>query len=231
MHYFEPDVWYLIGKAPVLGLGRESSGLSLLRRARSALETYRKALAAYPRVRCEPLDFLYICLESLGALDSLLFEDLMTGCTWRAGSCGVRGWLRSLHSPSSWRPCLARDRAHRKTYGSSNSQSLRTSIGRQACIAKPPGASQPSGNRSPRLRDLKYHSGSPPIRTKSPGSNASAESCGATIAKVVLQRLPCIFQAPCWITTLRPTRSGGDAGMLTARKNDENRHRPRPRHG
>lgn len=36
-------------------------------------------LKEYPAVRCEPLDFHYVCLQSLAAFDGLLLDDLLKG--------------------------------------------------------------------------------------------------------------------------------------------------------
>src|SRR6266545_2031194 len=101
MHYFDADVWYLINGAPVLSLGRQTSALRLLRRAAQAVDTYKSVLSQYPFVQCEPLDFHYICLQSLGALDELLFRDLMTEATWRGVVWGA--WLVGLSPDLKYR--------------------------------------------------------------------------------------------------------------------------------
>jgi hypothetical protein len=106
VHYFESDVWYLLGKAPVLQLATEPAGVNLLRRARSAVEDHRAALAVYPTVRAQPLDFIYVCLEGLAALDLALFEDLTSACTWRGVVWGA--WLATLAPRSEFLPHLER---------------------------------------------------------------------------------------------------------------------------
>lgn len=94
MYYFERDVWFLINQGPYIKLASESSGMPLLRRARRLTEDYDKALLGYPAVRCEPLDFLYVCLANLGALNRDLFRDFVFECNWRGIVWGA--WLAAL---------------------------------------------------------------------------------------------------------------------------------------
>ena len=102
MNYFENDVAYFIRSGPYLKL-MTNAGLSFVRRATEQGRLYSRALANYPHTKCEPLDFHYLCLLNLGALDDLFFEDLLAinwrGIVWAA-------WLASLRPSNQYRDQL-----------------------------------------------------------------------------------------------------------------------------
>jgi len=62
------------------------------------------ALADYPRVLIEPLEFFYTCLRSLGALTPFLIEALVHDHNWRGAVWGA--WLTILEPRPQFLPAL-----------------------------------------------------------------------------------------------------------------------------
>ena len=94
MRYLDGDVAYFVHASPYLALAKPSSAVAFLRRHVEAAEELAPVLRAYPGVRIEPLDFFYVCLRSLGALDQTFFEALLRDHTWRGVVWGA--WLAML---------------------------------------------------------------------------------------------------------------------------------------
>lgn len=84
MHYFEEDVFSLVARSPYLMLAKPRSAESTLRRALEAGDDLKHLLHEYPCALYEPLEFFYICLEGLGALDADLLDDMITSSIWQA---------------------------------------------------------------------------------------------------------------------------------------------------
>ncbi|MDI1475570.1 hypothetical protein [Polyangium sp. y55x31] len=93
VHHSE-DVWYLLRQSPYLQLARARSAVPYLRRHLHAASVFAPVLGRYPSIRCERLEFFYLCLQSLGALDRTLFVELTSHYTWR----GVvwAAWLAAI---------------------------------------------------------------------------------------------------------------------------------------
>lgn len=83
MHFCYDDLLRLVRPVPFMHLGRPSSALTMLTRASDDAEELGSVLRQYPRLRYQALDFHYICLQSLGALDERLVNDLVTELGWR----------------------------------------------------------------------------------------------------------------------------------------------------
>ena len=66
------------------------------------------ALAAYPKVVVEPLEFFYTCLRCLGALDQPFFEVLLAEHNWRGAVWGA--WLAILEPAEAFLPALSEAR-------------------------------------------------------------------------------------------------------------------------
>jgi len=102
---YEPaDVARLFSPVHTLALGQASRAQRFLEGYVETGFAYAATLAQYPAVRAEPLDFHYICLQSLGALDVLLIEDLTKHHGWR----GIvwAAWLSMLAPHSDYLPHL-----------------------------------------------------------------------------------------------------------------------------
>jgi hypothetical protein len=108
---FIGDVHRLVEASPYLQLAKRRSAEGFLRRGVSLAEECFTALADYPRVLVEPLEFFYTCLRSLGALTPLLLEVLVRDCTWRGAVWGA--WLAILEPRPEFLPALE---SVRRTY-------------------------------------------------------------------------------------------------------------------
>jgi hypothetical protein len=91
------DVSKLLKGFPYLTLGRASSALHFMKNMASDGDELSNILMQYPHVKYEPLDFYYLCFQSLGALNEELISDLITQYTWR--ELIFASWLIAL-SPS-----------------------------------------------------------------------------------------------------------------------------------
>ena len=104
MNYEADDVFRLVRPIPYLQLMRSSTALALLRKQAAAIDTWGEFIPQYRTVRCQPLDFIYVYLRCLGALDALLLQDLLAEFTWREMVCGA--WLAALSSNWEFRAQL-----------------------------------------------------------------------------------------------------------------------------
>lgn len=82
MHYYYEDVAHLLRAVPCLSLAKPAGALRILKRIVEAGEELQPLLAQYPSLRYEPLDFHYICLQSLGAFSKDLLDDLIQHHGW-----------------------------------------------------------------------------------------------------------------------------------------------------
>lgn len=94
MIYLPKDVAHFVTTSPYLTLAKPPRAAWFLRRQVSIGEDCLHALRRYPGERSEPLDFYYLCLHSLGALDQPFFEALLRDHTWRGVVWG--SWLAML---------------------------------------------------------------------------------------------------------------------------------------
>ncbi|KWA70176.1 hypothetical protein WL30_15820 [Burkholderia ubonensis] len=83
MHYLYDDVARLLLHVPSLRLNRPASAQSWLTDVVEAGAELAHMLRDYPRVRYEPLDFHYVCRQSLSALNDALLADLTRHFGWR----------------------------------------------------------------------------------------------------------------------------------------------------
>lgn len=81
-YYYEQDVLYLLRRAQPMRLAKLRSARAQLREAVEAGRECEASLRQYPTLRIEALEFHYVCLFGLGALDAHLIEDLCQQ-TWR----------------------------------------------------------------------------------------------------------------------------------------------------
>jgi hypothetical protein len=96
-YYHSTDIASMMAAVPKMMLSRPQRALVFLKTAvRDGIEL-ESILAQYPNVRYEPLDFHYVCLQNLGAVNENLISDLTCYHGWP----GViwAGFLASL-SPS-----------------------------------------------------------------------------------------------------------------------------------
>lgn len=107
---FSHDVGYFVRRSPYLFLKKPDEAARFLRRQLEIADECLPALAAYPKVLIEPLEFFYTCLRSLGALDQPFFEVLLSEHTWRGAVWGA--WLAILDPREVFLPALrdVRDR-------------------------------------------------------------------------------------------------------------------------
>ena len=108
MHYVYNDVIRLFAGVPVLRLAKPDNARSFLSVAVRDGSELCHVLRAYPQVRYQPLEFFYACLQSLGAQNEKLIEDLTSHYTWR----GVvwAAWLVALAPEARFAPYLKRVR-------------------------------------------------------------------------------------------------------------------------
>jgi hypothetical protein len=96
MHYIANDVQRLIGGVALICRYHPSSALWLLRRQVQKLEAWQEFIPLYGSVRCEPLDFLYVYLQCVAALDDLVLLDLLNEHYPRWRCILVASWLAAL---------------------------------------------------------------------------------------------------------------------------------------
>ncbi|KWF57354.1 hypothetical protein [Burkholderia pseudomultivorans] len=114
MHYHPDDLYRLFSGVPTLRLNRPAPAESFLRAVVAAGDELAHVLRDYPHVRYEPLDFHYLCHQSLCALDDALLDDLTQdpdpggwrGAHWAALLVALSGDARHL-------PHLDKVRRHR----------------------------------------------------------------------------------------------------------------------
>lgn len=76
MHYHPDDISRLFLGVPTLQLNRPAPAERFLAAAVATGAELRQVLRDYPQVRYQPLDFHYLCQQSLSALDDALLADL-----------------------------------------------------------------------------------------------------------------------------------------------------------
>lgn len=82
MHYHRDDVEHLLLPLPCLQVAVPNRALAVLQTAVATGDELSGTLARYPEVRHKPLDFHYLCLQGIGALDDALMADLLTDYGW-----------------------------------------------------------------------------------------------------------------------------------------------------
>ncbi|KWF37965.1 hypothetical protein [Burkholderia pseudomultivorans] len=114
MHYRPDDLHRLFSCVPTLRLNRPAPAESFLDAAVAVGDELAHVLRDYPHVRYAPLDFHYLCHQSLCALDDALLADLTQdsnpggwhGAHWAAFLIALAGDARYL-------PHLDAVRSHR----------------------------------------------------------------------------------------------------------------------
>lgn len=103
MHYDPDDISRLFRSVPTLHLNRPAPAESFLAGAVEAGIAFGHVLRDYPLVRCQPLDFHYLCQQSLSVLDDTLLADLTAdmnagwrGAHWAALLIALSGDARHL---------------------------------------------------------------------------------------------------------------------------------------
>src|SRR5690242_18816617 len=96
MHYIGTDVHRLVRLVPHLSILRPGSALRLLRRQVRTLENCREFVPLYASVRCEPLDFLYVYMQCVAALDDMLLIDLLNEHYPQWRPILIASWLVAL---------------------------------------------------------------------------------------------------------------------------------------
>ncbi|HGL6718686.1 hypothetical protein NTJ56_26850 [Burkholderia contaminans] len=113
MHYHPDDIYRLYRAVPTLRLNRPAPAERFLAAAVETGAELERVLRDYPQVRCQPLDFHYLCQQSLSVLDDALLADLTydnehgwRGAQWAALLIALSGDARHL-------PHLDEARRHR----------------------------------------------------------------------------------------------------------------------
>jgi hypothetical protein len=82
-HYrFEDALRLATHGVPIMRLTKLKGALEVLREHADTGHELKDMLSLYPHVRYEPLDFHYVCQQSLSALNVHLINDLANRCTW-----------------------------------------------------------------------------------------------------------------------------------------------------
>jgi hypothetical protein len=81
-NYYPEDVHRLFAAIPCLRLAKPAGARGYLEAAVEAGAELSATLAQYPHVRYRHLDFQYVCLQSLAALDEKLLQDLVSDHHW-----------------------------------------------------------------------------------------------------------------------------------------------------
>ncbi|PCE21601.1 hypothetical protein [Burkholderia ubonensis] len=101
MHYLPDDVSRLLSHVPSVRLNRPGSAERFLTDVVDAGAEFEHLLRGYPQVRYAPLDFHYVCQQSLSALTDALLADLTRhdgwpGIHWAALLVALSGEARYL---------------------------------------------------------------------------------------------------------------------------------------
>lgn len=103
MHYHPDDIYRLYRGVPTLLLNRPAPAERFLAAAVETGAELGHVLRDYPQVRCQPLDFHYLCQQSLSVLDDALLADLTCdeehgwrGAQWAALLIALSGDARHL---------------------------------------------------------------------------------------------------------------------------------------
>lgn len=82
-HYrFEDALHLATHGVPIMRLTKLKGALEVLREHTDTGHELKDMLSLYPHVRFEPLDFHYVCQQSLSALNVPLIDDLANRSTW-----------------------------------------------------------------------------------------------------------------------------------------------------
>ncbi|VWB42030.1 hypothetical protein BAR24066_01874 [Burkholderia arboris] len=103
MHYHPDDIRRLFRSIPTLQLNRPAPAERFLSAAVDTGNELEQVLRDYPQVRYQPLDFHYLCQQSLSVLDDALLADLTSdadfgwyGAQWAALLIALSGEARYL---------------------------------------------------------------------------------------------------------------------------------------
>ncbi|MDN7487286.1 hypothetical protein QZM35_06195 [Burkholderia sp. AU45274] len=103
MHYHSADIYRLYRSVPTLLLNRPAPAEQFLAAAVETGAELGHVLRDYPQVRYQPLDFHYLCQQSLSVLDDALLADLTCdeehgwrGAQWAALLIALSGDARHL---------------------------------------------------------------------------------------------------------------------------------------
>ena len=110
MHYCEKDVLKLTTGVPFGVLSVERQFTQFLRDIVETGDELHHVLSQYPGVRYEPLDFHYVCLQSLSVASPELIQDLLDGSSWTGVLWGafVACLTRDIHYGAMLRAVSAR---------------------------------------------------------------------------------------------------------------------------
>ncbi|VWB21452.1 hypothetical protein BLA6860_06059 [Burkholderia lata] len=129
MHYHPDDIHRLYRSVPTLQLNRPAPAERFLAAAVETGAELGHVLRDYPQVRYQPLDFHYLCQQSLSVLDDALLADLTRdmdhgwrGAQWAALLIALSGDARHLphldavrgHRGVEWTAGLADAAVHPK---------------------------------------------------------------------------------------------------------------------
>ncbi|MDR0243717.1 MAG: hypothetical protein LBJ65_19145 [Burkholderia sp.] len=112
-HYHPDDINRLFSSVPTLLLNRPAPAERFLGAIAGTGDTLAHVLRDYPHVRCAPLDFHYVCQQSLSALDDALLRDLTRNMNqgWRGAHWAAL--LIALSGDARYLPHLDAVRSHR----------------------------------------------------------------------------------------------------------------------
>jgi len=102
-HYHHGDSFRLMQGAPYISISNGGL-LGLLHRTENAASSYRKFLAKFPEILCEPLEFLYQCRIGVDTLNVELLSDFLFTSSWREANWGA--WLAMLSPRHEYRALL-----------------------------------------------------------------------------------------------------------------------------
>ncbi|WP_322075717.1 hypothetical protein [Burkholderia cepacia] len=109
MHYHPDDIYRLYRSVPTLQLNRPAPAERFLAAAVETGAELGHVLRDYPQVRYQPLDFHYLCQQSLSVLDDTLLADMNAG--WRGAHWAAL--LIALSGDARHLPHLDEVRRHR----------------------------------------------------------------------------------------------------------------------
>lgn len=102
--YLGIDVWRLMEAVPHFSLAKASDGLRFLKKLDRDCRELQSVLRQYPGVKYEPLDFVYVSIQSLAVLNEDLVADLTRRYQWH----GIvwAAWLAALSPDEKFVPLL-----------------------------------------------------------------------------------------------------------------------------
>lgn len=110
--YYIVDIYDLIGAFPFRQIGSHFCARQI-RNMRQSGDNYFKFLGAYPQVKCEPLDFHYLCKRCIDTLDAGVMHALLHQMS-RSADIGV--FLLLLAPHREFRKMLMDVRSHLKPW-------------------------------------------------------------------------------------------------------------------